>query len=101
VERFWFPGVMAGKPDVAGRLQEGAEAHWHVRRTMSAEEIFSDYPAAIGRANAVLPTAAERPYALKPVPGSSSRGTVSTHEISNPAVAFGLSCPAAGCEVRT
>jgi hypothetical protein len=37
VERFWFPGVIAGDPDVAGQLTAGAEAHWYVPEGMSAK----------------------------------------------------------------
>ncbi|MFB7753623.1 DinB family protein [Streptomyces sp. NPDC056121] len=58
VERFWFPGVIAGAPDVAGHLKAGAEAHWYVPEGMSAEEVFADYRAAIARADAVLADAA-------------------------------------------
>ena len=54
VERFWFPGVVAGEPDVAGQLAAGAEAHWYVPEGMSAEEVFADYRAAVARADAVL-----------------------------------------------
>jgi hypothetical protein len=49
VERFWFPGVIAGEPDVAGHLTAGAEAHWYVPEGMSAEEVFADYRAAVAR----------------------------------------------------
>ena len=58
VERFWFPGVIAGESDVAGQLAAGAEAHWYVPEGMSAEEVFADYRAAIARADAVLAAAA-------------------------------------------
>lgn len=58
VERFWFPGVIAGEPDVAGQLAAGAEAHWYVPEGMSAEEVFADYRAAIVRADGVLAAAA-------------------------------------------
>lgn len=58
VERFWFPGVIAGEPDVAGQLTTGAEAHWWVPEGKSADEVFVDYRVAITRADAVL-TAAE------------------------------------------
>ncbi|GLW57006.1 hypothetical protein Kpho01_50170 [Kitasatospora phosalacinea] len=54
VERFWFPGVIAGEPDVAGQLAAGAEAHWYVPEEMSTEEVFADYRAAIARADVVL-----------------------------------------------
>ncbi|MFE9451845.1 DinB family protein [Streptomyces sp. NPDC006739] len=54
VERFWFPGVIAGEPDVAGQLVAGAEAHWCVPEGMSSGEVFADYRAAITRADAVL-----------------------------------------------
>ncbi|WNI34090.1 DinB family protein [Streptomyces sp. ITFR-6] len=58
VERFWFPGVVAGEPDTAAQLMAGAEAHWYVPEGMSAQEVFADYRAAITRADAVLATAA-------------------------------------------
>ncbi|WP_042430276.1 mycothiol transferase [Streptacidiphilus anmyonensis] len=58
VERFWFPGVIAGEPDVAGQLTAGAEAHWSVPEGMSAEQLFADYRAAAARADAVLAAAA-------------------------------------------
>ncbi|MEU1941005.1 DinB family protein [Streptomyces sp. NPDC020125] len=54
VERFWFPGVIAGEPDVAGQLTAGTEAHWYVPEGMSSEEVFADYRAAIACADAVL-----------------------------------------------
>ncbi len=57
VERFWFPGVIAGEPDVAAQLAAGAEAHWHVPEGMGTEEVFADYRAAIARADAVLAAA--------------------------------------------
>ncbi|MEV1007943.1 DinB family protein [Streptomyces sp. NPDC049881] len=58
VERFWFPGVIAGDPDVAGQLAAGAEAHWSVPEGMTAGKVFDGYRAAIARADAVLATAA-------------------------------------------
>ncbi|WP_055588696.1 DinB family protein [Peterkaempfera griseoplana] len=54
VERFWFPGVTAGEPDVAEQLTAGAEAHWQVPEGMGAEEVLADYRAAVARADAVL-----------------------------------------------
>ncbi|MGW2590049.1 DinB family protein [Streptomyces sp. NPDC001515] len=57
VERFWFPGVIAGEPDVAGQLAAGAEAHWSVPEGMSTEEVFADYRAAVARADIVLAAA--------------------------------------------
>lgn len=57
VERFWFPGVIAGEPDVAAQLAAGAEAHWYVPEGMGTEEVFADYRAAIARADAVLAAA--------------------------------------------
>ncbi|MEU1601561.1 DinB family protein [Streptomyces sp. NPDC005708] len=57
VERFWFPGVIAGEPDVTGQFTAGAQAHWHLPETMSAQEVFADYREAIARADAVLATA--------------------------------------------
>lgn len=53
VERFWFLGVIAGDPEVAGQLTAGAEAHWLVPEGMSAEQVFADYRAAITAADAV------------------------------------------------
>jgi hypothetical protein len=70
IERFWFPGVFAGDPDVAGQLKAGAEAHWDVPATMSAGEVFSDYRAAIERTDAVLATAAQDPVALEREPAA-------------------------------
>lgn len=61
VERFWFPGVIAGEPDVAGQLTAGAEVHWCVPEGMSVEAVFADYrAAAIAHADAVLATATPR-----------------------------------------
>lgn len=57
VERFWFPGVIAGEPDVAGQLAAGAEAHWYVPEGMTSGEVISAYRAAIARADAVLAAA--------------------------------------------
>lgn len=57
VELFWFPGVIAGEPDVAGQLAAGAEAHWYVPEGMSTEEVFAGYRAAIARADVVLAAA--------------------------------------------
>ena len=54
VELFWFPGVIAGEPDMAGQLTAGKEAHWYVPVGMSVEEVFADYRAAIARADDVL-----------------------------------------------
>lgn len=54
VELFWFSGVIAGEPDVTGRLTTGAEAHWYVPEGMSAEKVFAEYRAAIARADTVL-----------------------------------------------
>ncbi|MFD7292306.1 DinB family protein [Streptomyces sp. NPDC059897] len=54
VERFWFPGVIAGEPDVAGQLTAGTEAHWYVPERMTADEVFADFRAAIACADAVL-----------------------------------------------
>lgn len=70
VERFWFPGVIAGEPDVAGLLTAGAETHWHAPDAMSAEEVLGDYRAAIERANTVLDTAAQAPGALEQEPAA-------------------------------
>jgi hypothetical protein len=49
VECFWFPGVIAGEPDVAGQLTAGAEEHWYVPEGMSAKEVFADYRTDIAR----------------------------------------------------
>ncbi|MET8471834.1 DinB family protein [Streptomyces sp. NPDC006422] len=57
VERFWFPGVIQGDPDVAGQLTAGAEAHWYVPDGMSSQEVFADYRAAIARADSVVAAA--------------------------------------------
>jgi hypothetical protein len=70
VERFWFPGVIAGEPDVAGLLTAGAQTHWQAPDAMSAEEVLGDYRAAIERANAVLDTAAQTPGALEREPAA-------------------------------
>ncbi|MDX2702777.1 DinB family protein [Streptomyces sp. PA03-6a] len=67
VERFWFSGVIAGEPAVARQLTAGAQAHWSVPGTMTAEEVFADYRAAVERADAVLAsTALEQPPAAWP-----------------------------------
>ena len=70
VERFWFPGVIAGEPDVARQLTAGTEAHWQAPADMSADEIFGDYRTAIGRANAVLAATPDRPNALDQEPAA-------------------------------
>lgn len=57
VERFWFAGVIAGEPDVAGQLRAGAEVHWYVPEGMSAEEVLADYRTAIARSDSVLAAA--------------------------------------------
>ncbi|MFI5663500.1 DinB family protein [Streptomyces sp. NPDC051684] len=54
VERFWFPGVVAGAEDVAGQLTAGAEPHWYVPEGMGARQVFAEYRAAIARADGVL-----------------------------------------------
>ncbi|MBC9718786.1 DinB family protein [Streptomyces sp. TRM66268-LWL] len=54
VEQFWFAGVIAGEPDVAGQLLAGTEAHWCVPDGMNAAEVFADYRTAIARADSVL-----------------------------------------------
>jgi hypothetical protein len=59
VELFWFAGVVAAKPDIAHQLRAGAHPHWEVPAGMSADEIFTDYRAAIERAKAVLAAAAQ------------------------------------------
>ena len=69
-ERFWFPVVIAGEPDVAGQLTAGTKAHWQAPADMTAEEIFGGYRAAIERANAVLATTGERPAALDQEPAA-------------------------------
>jgi Protein of unknown function (DUF664) len=70
VERFWFPGVIAGEPDVADQLRAGAEAHWQVPDAMSADQVLAGYRTEIDRANAVLAAAAERPHALEQPPAA-------------------------------
>ncbi len=68
VERFWFLGVIAGDPDVAGQFTAGAEAHWYVPEGMSAEQVFADYRAAITAADTVLAaTALDQKPAAWPV----------------------------------
>lgn len=68
VELFWFAGVIAGDPDVAGRLTAGAEAHWSVPEGMSAGAVLAGYRAAVARADAVLAAAApEQEPAVWPV----------------------------------
>ncbi|MGW2340397.1 DinB family protein [Streptomyces sp. NPDC001661] len=54
VELFWFPGVIADEPNVAGQLTAGAEAHWYVPEDTTTDEVFADYRSAIARADAVL-----------------------------------------------
>ncbi|WP_200823100.1 DinB family protein [Actinacidiphila yanglinensis] len=68
VELFWFAGVIAGAPDVAGQLTAGSEAHWSVPEGMSAPAVLAGYRAAVARADAVLATAApEQEPAVWPV----------------------------------
>lgn len=68
VELFWFAGVVAGAPDVAGQLAAGAQPHWSVPEGMGAAEVFAEYRAAIARADAVLAAAnPEQPLAAWPV----------------------------------
>jgi len=70
VELFWFAGVFAAEPDVAHQLRAGSEPHWDVPERMSPEEIFSDYRAAVERANEVLAAAAKRGDALGQEPAA-------------------------------
>ncbi|WP_042385110.1 DinB family protein [Streptacidiphilus melanogenes] len=56
VERFWFRGVIAGAPAVAGGLTAGARTHWYVPEGMGPKEVFADYRAAVARSDAVLAT---------------------------------------------
>ncbi len=71
VELFWFSGVVAADPDVAHQLfRAGAKPHWEVPEGMSAGEIFSDYRAAIERANAVLAAVAKNDDALSQEPAA-------------------------------
>ncbi|WP_237404941.1 DinB family protein [Actinacidiphila reveromycinica] len=57
VERFWFAGVVAGAPDVAGQLAAGARTHWYVPEGMGAEEVLAEYHAAAARSDALLAAA--------------------------------------------
>ncbi|MGN9758046.1 DinB family protein [Streptomyces sp. SD31] len=67
VERFWFPGVIAGEPDVARQLTAGAEAHWYVPEGVTTDKVFADYGRP-SRADAVLAAAApEQESAAWPV----------------------------------
>jgi Protein of unknown function (DUF664) len=70
VERFWFPGVFAGDPDVAAQLRAGAEAHWQVPDGMSTDQVLAGYRREIDRADAVLAVAGERPGALEERPAA-------------------------------
>jgi Protein of unknown function (DUF664) len=70
VERFWFPGVFAGEPDVAAQLRAGGEAHWQAPEGMSASEVLAGYRKEIDRANAVLAAAGERAGALDEEPAA-------------------------------
>jgi hypothetical protein len=70
VERFWFPGVFAGQPDVAGQLTPEEGTHWNVPEGMSAEDVFAGYRAEIERANSVLAVAGERGRALEQEPAA-------------------------------
>lgn len=58
VERFRFPGLIAGEQDAAGQPAADAEAHWCVPEGTTIDEVFADYRAAIARADAVLAAAA-------------------------------------------
>ena len=70
VELFWFAGVVAAEPDVAHQLRAGAHPHWNVPAGMSADEIFTDYRAAIERAKAVLAAAAQHDDSLSQEPAT-------------------------------
>jgi hypothetical protein len=70
VELFWFVGVVAAEPDVAHQLRAGAHPHWNVPAGMSADEIFTDYRAAIERAKAVLAGAAQHDDPLSQEPAT-------------------------------
>ena len=71
VELFWFPGVVAGEFDVTSRHKAGMKAHWHTPESMSADEVFGAYRAAIERSNSVLAAAAvQRPGALTRAPAA-------------------------------
>lgn len=70
VEQFWFPGVIAGEPDVTALQQAGSESHWQVPDTMTAEQVLADYRAQIDRANAVLAALADRDGALDRPPAA-------------------------------
>jgi len=70
VEEFWFPGVIAGEPDVTARQQAGSEAHWHVPEAMAAGQVLADYRAQVERANGVLASLAHRDGALSAPPAA-------------------------------
>jgi hypothetical protein len=70
VERFWFPGVIAGEPDVVALQQAGTEAHWQVPDAMTAEQVLAGYRAQVDRANAVLASLADRDGALDEAPAA-------------------------------
>jgi Protein of unknown function (DUF664) len=70
VERFWFPGVFAGEPDVVGHLTSAEGTHWRVPEGMTAAEVFAEYRAAIERANSVLAAAGEQDRALEQEPAA-------------------------------
>jgi hypothetical protein len=70
VEVFWFAAVFAAAPDVAHQLKPGSGPNWQVPDGMTAEEILSDYRAAVERADAVLVAAASHDDALSQEPAS-------------------------------
>lgn len=70
VERFWFSAVFAGDPAAAPQLKPGSGPNWQVPEGMSADEIFRDYRAAVGQADAVLAAAAEHDDALSREPAA-------------------------------
>jgi hypothetical protein len=70
VERFWFPGVIAGEQDVTALLTAGAEAHWRVPDGMTAGQVLAGYREQVERANSVLADLAGRDGALDAGPAA-------------------------------
>lgn len=65
VERFWFPGVVAGEG--LEDEKEGPESAWNVHAGIAAETVFAVYRQEIERSNAVIrETAADAPPAAWP-----------------------------------
>jgi hypothetical protein len=70
VERFWFPGVIAGEPDVTALMTAGTEAHWQVPDGITAEQVLAGYREQVERANSVLADVAGRDGALDAEPAA-------------------------------